>query len=179
MTEGRRTVELTMDQSADILADWERPARLIGSASTGRKVLDFERDYERWPRNTGYEFSALAFNADSRRLAAGISKGAHDEEYDIAIWNTETARDELFLFGHTGEITDLEFAPNGSRLASASRDGTVRLWDLKTGLAVLTLDEHSGGVEGLAFSPDGRRLASANQDGTIRLWDARDVERAP
>jgi WD40 repeat protein len=83
---------------------------------------------------------------------------------------------EGFLDGHSALITDLAFALDGRRLASASLDGTVRLWDLETRLTILILDEHAGGIEGLAFSPDGRRLVSANHDGTIRMWDAREVQ---
>jgi WD40 repeat protein len=37
------------------------------------------------------------------------------------------------LSGHQGFVNSAAFHPDGKRLASGSRDGTIRLWDIKTG----------------------------------------------
>ncbi len=63
--------------------------------------------------------------------------------------------------------------PDGTMLASASEDRTVRLWDTKTAEEKQVLKGHGDSVGAVAFSPDGTMLASASLDRTVRLWDAK------
>jgi WD40 repeat protein len=72
----------------------------------------------------------------------------------------------------------LAFSPDGSRLATAGQDGTVKVLDAG-GAVALTLKAFDMPCMRVAFSPDGRHLAACGSDwlqprriGEVRVWDA-------
>ncbi len=97
------------------------------------------------------------------------------ENQTVTVWSTESGELIATLPGHTGGINDLAFSPDGSRVASASVDGTIHIWDTSSSEPPLTLSGHIGQLSSVAFSPDGTHLASAGADGTVRVW-ALDVD---
>jgi WD40 repeat protein len=73
--------------------------------------------------------------------------------------------------GHSGEVWQASFSPDGKKLVTGSADGSVRLWEVATGRELRRFAGHSGRVFGAAFSPDGKYVVSSGVDGTARLWD--------
>jgi len=76
------------------------------------------------------------------------------------------------------------FSPDGKRLATLSRDNTVKVWNVQTGQEVLTLKVSVTGGGSVAFSPDGKRLASSHDRGIAgsceaKMWDAQTGRRTP
>jgi WD40 repeat protein len=69
------------------------------------------------------------------------------------------------------------FTPDGTRLACACANHTIRLWDMATRQAVCDLQGHGDYVHQVAFSPDGSRLVSGSGDATVRIWEGRFAER--
>jgi hypothetical protein len=82
------------------------------------------------------------------------------------------------LRGRAGFGGGLCFSPDGSRLAGASDENTVKVWDAATGREALTLKGRTYAVDGLCFSPDGSRLAGASDGNTVKVWDARTGQEA-
>ncbi len=76
------------------------------------------------------------------------------------------------LVGHLAAVRSVSWSPDGTRLATASWDGTAKVWDAAGGKELLTLKGHSSALWSVAWSPEGKRLATASVDGMANVWDA-------
>src|SRR5262249_4621152 len=74
---------------------------------------------------------------------------------------------------HTDVALGVAFAPDGSSLATAGADGTIKIRDPRTGAVVRTLVGHQGGATSVAFSGDGALLCGGGADAAAYLWDSR------
>jgi WD40 repeat protein len=79
------------------------------------------------------------------------------------------------LEGHSNTVNDVAFSRDGTYLASASDDKTIKLWDVHKRQCIRTLMGHSEAVDSISFSPDGKFLASGSKkEAAIRFWSISD-----
>jgi WD40 repeat protein len=97
----------------------------------------------------------------------------------VMLWNLEAGGEGTRLRRHQEPVDALAFSPDGTRLATGSRDQTIRLWDLSSpdpDRDSITLTGHAQRIGTLAFTPDGQWLLSASYDGIVRAWDIRNTD---
>ncbi|HRI71300.1 MAG TPA: protein kinase [Polyangium sp.] len=76
------------------------------------------------------------------------------------------------VFAHDDIVYRAAWSPEGKRVASASRDKTIRIWNPDGFDMPIVLKGHEGVVQSVGWSPDGKRIVSASRDKTVRIWDA-------
>lgn len=78
------------------------------------------------------------------------------------------------LKGHTETVEALAVSPDGTLIATASFDKTVKLWDAQTGQEIRTYagpQGHTNQVLCVAFNAKGDQIATGGADNKVCVWD--------
>jgi cytochrome c len=155
------------------------PVRALAISVDGKNLLSgsFDTSAIRWSLATESAEQVLRFHSDAVNAVIFLQDGrmaTGGADARIAIWTAGHQQPDEILEGHRGPIVGLAVSPDGSTLASASWDSTVRLWPLRSG-AKRVLQGHSQNVNGVAFTPDGKSLVSVGYDLTLRIWPLHDA----
>jgi cytochrome c len=150
------------------------PVRALAISSDGQTAISgsFDSTAIRWSLTRNAAEQVLRFHDDAVNAVVLFKDGraaTAGADGRIAIWTAGNAQPDAMLEGHTAPIAALAVSPDGTTLASASWDQTVRLWPLAGG-APRVLDGHTQNVNGVAFAPDGRTLVSVSYDQSLRIW---------
>lgn len=74
------------------------------------------------------------------------------------------------LSGHGGDVTDVAWSPDGTRIVTASIDNSAIIWDVRTGKSIQILRDHNHYVQGVAWDVFDQFIATQSCDRTCRLY---------
>lgn len=74
------------------------------------------------------------------------------------------------LRGHTDDVVSATFSPDGTYVATTSRDTTARVWETATGRSVAILRGHPAEVTSADFDPRAAVVLTSSRNNPPRLW---------
>ena len=142
---------------------WQAPSG-SQSAWTGASVSLLRMTTNRYGKVT-----ALAFSADSLRLASGCTAGSNLVN-SVADGSVVTSRPAYNTSVGPAAVTSIAFSSRGI-MASGCEDATIRVYSTNSWSQLwYSTNVPPTNVTAVAFSPDGSLLATASLDQTIELW---------
>ena len=159
--ESARIAEEAREQEAIARAVAEEQARLVIARSLTESATDQAGDPD-----LSLLLALEAVNVDLR--AGDMVPPFAEETLNQTLQDFPQRR--TFL-GHTDWVNDVAFSPDGTQIATASNDATIKIWEVTTGKELFTLERHSRPVTAVTFNKAGTRLASGGEDGFVNLWN--------
>ena len=115
---------------------------------------------QRCDQEVGGLIFSLAWSPDQTRLAFGFTDSGQ-----VLLLDVRTGQWLALSSVHSSWVRGLAFSPDGTRLATCSRDRTVKLLDAFTLAPLLIFKDHNADVLAVAWSADSRTLISVDAAG--------------
>jgi WD40 repeat protein len=167
---GKSLVEIKQERLAfaefspdgkQILAVADQGDAVLWDATSGKRLRQLASPYAQM-RGASWLYSAR-FSPDGNRVAL--------VDWQPAVCDVATGKALFDLEGHTSQVRDIDYSPDGQWLVTASEDHTARIWRAATGKSMAVLP-HDGPVTMAIFSPDGQWVITGAADRVVRVWDA-------
>ncbi len=151
---------------------WSRDQRWL--ASGGLRSVRF---WKPEPFSVEQEFTAgitglvtsIEFAPDAHSMVLADSLAGHSGT--VRRLDPVTGRSLNSWLAHADSILDMEFSPDGHRLATAGADHMIKIWDVASGTEHSRLEGHTAQILAISFNADGSRLVSAGADKQLIVWE--------
>jgi WD40 repeat protein len=190
--DGHTVVSARLADTAPYVWAWQSsdpPHRLSSSGGTvsalaisgdGRSVAAGSRNrVVVWDLSSGHVIAQLGLGGDndevthvayipnSTLIAAASTDGT------VRLLDSAKPEQLARSLGQTGgpEIKALDVSADGSYLATASEDRSVRVWRIADAMPLRTLAGPASTDADVAFSPDGKFVALAAADAAVHIWE--------
>ena len=115
---------------------------------------------------------ALASGGDAGEVIvwrpAPSDKQVTNQHGDRTSWRTSAV-----LRGHSDDVQDLAWAPEGAGIVTGSVDNECIVWDVPKAKGALRLRGHTHYVQGVGWDPHGEYVVSQSGDRTARVFASR------
>ena len=154
--------------------DYHPAGELLAATHTDGTIYVWDIANQEVVRSLQYEADVTAnhtfrFSPNGSEMAYAVKDSGEHLIRLVAVDGGDAIRDIVV----PERVMDLNFSPDGSLLAVASREATT-IWDVASGELISTLDQTitppDNTPKALTFTPDGGHLAVGRWDGTIELW---------
>ena len=107
----------------------------------------------------------VAFSHDCSHIVTGNS------DHALQVRNVATGQRIARLEKAVkGDITCLQFSPNGARIAFGDSNGAVKCWEWNANNTHENPNPHQAAVTSVVFTPNGERVVSGSSEGSLRAW---------
>ncbi len=145
---------------------------MLAGSMQGPVLLDARTGERTAARLPGPEMLAIgvAASADWSRLAAAYS------DHSVRVFDRRGLSELAVLRGHTKKVAHTGMLADGSRVITASEDGTARVWDAATGLELHRLDGLKHGAFLFAVAPDNIHVVVGGLYHPLHWWNTQTGE---
>ena len=141
--------------------------RLVATAGYDNQLIlwDHKSQHSLASFRHDHLINSCAFSASGEHLVTASS------DYTAAILKVPELKLVSRLIGHADDVEMAAFDPTGQRVATASRDHSVKIWSLN-GRLLATCLGHQSDVISVSWSPNGQILVSTGDDGSQFEWNS-------
>lgn len=131
-----------------------------------------------WQFSALLSLVALGLGQDTETWSVGNCQTSKQflKGFPVFIWDAASGKCQRTLTGHSKEVKQMAYSPDGKHLATGSKDA-IQIWDTKTWMPVKNLTVASSEeFSTILYSPNSKQLAVSflleNKQVRIRIFDA-------